>query len=920
MNTTRTLLALAITSTLAACGGSSSNNAPEFSQTSYEVSTAEDTVVESAVSATDNESVSYTVVNAAANGVFALNADGSFSYTPNADFNGSDSAVVQASDGDNTSQATVNFTVSAVNDAPVLTTTTVNVTTSSETATTLSVIDADNDDITFLLVQAPETGLLTLTPSGEVTYQAEELGIISGSFVISYTDGVVAEPIEATIDLKAALVTNEDKRTYYYSSEKSHIAKAESIKEGITDDVIQDDINANLAASYYFAGFDHKAQEIIDDISDVYSKAVAYRDSALALDSRGLFDKAAELRAFSESSYNLYLAEKGLDNISSSDSSFFLGLTRDYLSVNQVDEANRLLTTLKLYADGVREDEYDSTYGTFLTSFNQNADNAVEVYFTDKTEENYQLAVEAIQHFADLAEKTGYRIETSRGNYTGERSNRQRGVYLSYVITQFYNINAEEKAKEYMAKLLALYGEVGYDDDYVYDLGEYVDATRDHRTAYMFAISQMAGVFLRYYPNEEVNIPIKLVDEFGSSFYKSSARESLYSGTIINDVIAGNSIEAGVAEATAYYTDDYYLRGIFETLIESYSGDGAAIQLANLGFANDALAALGKVSDLIISDAYIDQQFSEVYITGRSGCFRLTELTVSFGGDAAAQAGVCEELVNEYYSLDSGQSTSDIIDTHNHLLHSYGLVGDAEKVSAISDIMLSEITKLEDIDDKVEEQLNLANSLLKYGLFVKSKEVLDLALVSLDTMIVSDDTEIVETALEHIEQYLLRNGLAVNTSLGFDSYVYAVKANVTNINDYSAFYQSVVSGIDSRVTALTTKVLTLSDNDIQDMMEDLIKVNFYSGQTAKVTELIANTANGDADKLSLNADLAEYYTTLDDFPATGVAAVDTDHDGLPNFFMTDVTDEAITASGLTLDEDSDNDGIADTADNTPLGE
>ncbi|MBQ4832120.1 cadherin-like domain-containing protein [Pseudoalteromonas sp. MMG010] len=918
MKTSRTLLALAITSTLTACGGGSDNSAPEFSQVSYSLSTSEDTAVEGSVSATDAKS--YTVVNAASNGVFSLNADGSFSYSPNADFNGSDSVVVQASDGSQTSQAAVNFTVTAVNDAPTLSTTAINVTTSAQTVATLDVIDVDGDDIVFTLVEAPQSGILTLSSTGEVTYQAEQLSAISGSFVVSYTDGVIEQPIEATIALQAAMVTNQDKLTYYYSSEKSHIAKAQSIKVNIADDATQDTINIDLAASYYFSGFDETGQSTIDEISDVYSKAKAYNASAEALDSRELFDKALELRELAEENYNLYLGEKGLNNINSSDAGFFLGLIRDYLAAGQTTEANRLLTSLKLYADAIREEEYDSTYGSFLTSFDENASIAVATYLSDKTEQNYQLAVEAIQHFAELAEQTGYRIETVSGNYTDEPSDRIKGVYLSYAITHFYNIDAEEETKEYMAKLLALYGEVNYDEDYVYELGEYVDATRDHRTSYMFAISELSGIFARYYPTAEVNIPIKLVDEFGSSFYQSSARENLYSSTIISDVIAGNGIEAGVASATTYYSDDFYLRGLFETLIESYSGDGAAIQLANLGYTSSALEILGKVSDLIISDSYINQQWSDVYVTGRSGCFRVTELTMSYGGDAQAQAQVCETLVNDYYGVDSGIATSDIISTQNHLLHTYAVVGDSEKVSAIADVMLTQIAILDDLEEQTEAYLDLANSLLKYAVFTKSKTVLDLALANIDTLIATDDTTLIEAALGYLELYLLNNGTVSNTSLGYDSYIYGVKANAINITDYVTFYQNAVESINSRVTSLTTKVLTLSDNDIQNMMEDLVKINFYSGQTTKVIELIAHDVNGDADKLALNANFAQYYTSYDDFPGSTIASVDTDHDGFPNFFMLDVSDDDIAASGLVLDEDSDNDGIVDTQDDTPLGD
>ncbi|RKX32780.1 MAG: hypothetical protein DRP71_11545, partial [Verrucomicrobia bacterium] len=54
------------------------------------------------------------------NGVLNLNADGSFDYTPNQDFNGSDSFTYRAFDGGGgSSPATVTLTVNAINDAPV---------------------------------------------------------------------------------------------------------------------------------------------------------------------------------------------------------------------------------------------------------------------------------------------------------------------------------------------------------------------------------------------------------------------------------------------------------------------------------------------------------------------------------------------------------------------------------------------------------------------------------------------------------------------------------------------------------------------------------------------------------------------------------------------------------------------------------
>ena len=60
-----------------------------------------------------------TVGTGPAHGSLTLNLDGSFTYTPNADFNGSDSFTYVADDGTYQGTGTVNITVNAVNDAPV---------------------------------------------------------------------------------------------------------------------------------------------------------------------------------------------------------------------------------------------------------------------------------------------------------------------------------------------------------------------------------------------------------------------------------------------------------------------------------------------------------------------------------------------------------------------------------------------------------------------------------------------------------------------------------------------------------------------------------------------------------------------------------------------------------------------------------
>ena len=72
----------------------------------------------------DTLTVNTTPFQAPANGTLLLNSNGTFTYQPNADFSGTDSFVYEISDAaGTTSQATVEITVEARNDSPVLTNT-----------------------------------------------------------------------------------------------------------------------------------------------------------------------------------------------------------------------------------------------------------------------------------------------------------------------------------------------------------------------------------------------------------------------------------------------------------------------------------------------------------------------------------------------------------------------------------------------------------------------------------------------------------------------------------------------------------------------------------------------------------------------------------------------------------------------------
>ena len=68
----------------------------------------------------DGNALTAALVTGPAHGTLTLNANGSFTYTPAANYNGADSFTYRANDGTaNSNTATVTLNVTAVNDAPV---------------------------------------------------------------------------------------------------------------------------------------------------------------------------------------------------------------------------------------------------------------------------------------------------------------------------------------------------------------------------------------------------------------------------------------------------------------------------------------------------------------------------------------------------------------------------------------------------------------------------------------------------------------------------------------------------------------------------------------------------------------------------------------------------------------------------------
>jgi hypothetical protein len=132
--------------------------------------------------------MTFSVVTDPANGSLSGTTP-DLTYTPAADFNGTDSFTYQASDGKAESNiATVSITVNAVNDAPLADNQAL--TTDEDTATTVTLTgsDVDSDPLTFSVVTDPAHGTLSGTASN-LTYTPDTDFNGTDSFSFQANDG-----------------------------------------------------------------------------------------------------------------------------------------------------------------------------------------------------------------------------------------------------------------------------------------------------------------------------------------------------------------------------------------------------------------------------------------------------------------------------------------------------------------------------------------------------------------------------------------------------------------------------------------------------------------------------------------------------------------------------------------------------------
>ncbi len=174
--------------------------------------TAANGVLKNDTDPNSSQTMTAAVVTQPAHGTLTLNANGSLIYTPTANYNGPDSFTYRVSDGiAQSSPATVNITVTAVNDAPVAAANSYNATQDTAlnvdqaTGVLANDTDAEGTALNATVVTQPQHGTVTLNTNGSFVYTPATDFTGLDSFTYRASDGAAqSSPATVTITIAAA--------------------------------------------------------------------------------------------------------------------------------------------------------------------------------------------------------------------------------------------------------------------------------------------------------------------------------------------------------------------------------------------------------------------------------------------------------------------------------------------------------------------------------------------------------------------------------------------------------------------------------------------------------------------------------------------------------------------------------------------
>lgn len=704
--------------------------------------------------------------------------------------------------------------------------------------------------------------------------------------VIDHTIALTSEDLLQTADAK---------REYFYASDLSPYYRAQRIFDGVLDDTVTDPVYAGIAEAMASNNRIDELNVILNtQIANPADQANAAQNVADVFLKQGKTGLALQYLDQAWSIYKPVIEAIEIANITKDQANFLQQLAGSYNDAGETGKGSEVLAPLTSYIAGVNG-TYSTTYAQIISAFNQQA-SALTTAAGDAglSAASVASAQQTLTILAQLADGLGPNGTTV--------CYKAKGSYYVSLAEYYRQLQKPDQVRVFINKFVALRSSSDcpntavQTDVYVDDL---VDAYLylDDLAGYNALVSSMTS------STANADAALLLVQAFSTAKNGNTADAIVQ----VTDAYDSNTI-SGLTSQLQWLTNVGINRG----------SPYLSVLLFNAGYTTEGAQVLDKAWEIATSNLYN----SSTNLTGITaswwGCPKVAQLTYDFVDQTLGKQRMqqCVSLADLY--INSGNDKAAYY-AYTHLINGLLLTGN-------SDLAVERFAYLNGIIENMADAdyITAARYILNYAL---PSGIIEAGLDFADI-----------TALQNSQMSRLNNLIsAANTET-------LRKAIATNAGKIGASYVETANGLQNRTiktgltdAGLADKIRTMRNavaavvNAAQPASAALTNSTNINNAFGTYAEMLSNARLYDdalaltrldlfsgSDANDLRTIVAEAIMAEDDFTGSAILARDYDLDGLPDFFEASASAADISASGITLDTDSDNDGITDTADSTPF--
>jgi len=737
------------------------------------------------------------------------------------------------------------------------------------------------------------------------------------------------------------LGSDEDaRRRYYYSSNASPINTVQLLFEGVTDANITDELQVALAeANVRAARIDEANFIAATQVFGTAKQADAYEqigDRILDLPGSDLADARDAYRA--ALALRLDIVEtKGVANLDGDDLAGLQTLIgspdQGFIAIGDDESIAEASAVIDEFIDIVGGGEYTSAYARAVLSLRRYAEDLVEralaaglndAGLNGGAEQAVDQVAAAVRD-ANAAQHSGSACS----------EHQESGNEAHYLLRGIYMLDAAD-----------LYRQLGLNADVVAVLED--DLALLQPTNY-------AKCRLETYGDDIVEILTSIgeteraqdyIDNMLDADWKEEAEAAMALALADVERDAGN-IEEAVDIILTQTTGSRAPRDIMFNLVYTQSNTrGLGGVLVDRGDYTQAKIAIDAAWDYYQSDAYQDYAASqddgaayEVYLN--LSALRIVDLYAKAGysDEAFAVLAALDTVVDDQVSGTPALRAEALIEMGRQYSYSGDdATADARLASARS--VLDSISTPDDAITLMRELNRAQRDLSRYG----EGELFDAAeavRARVDDLCCDGvpDEELAEARRVQADNLIDLGSDLVDASYHLRALQWQAIRDGGDATTYNAHLATAINRARETLLAAASVTDTIANAD--DRVSDYGFITQYLavlGEHDDVADVLARIENApDRNDKAVNAAQAllraNPYSMVSDFPvrvtdgavpidfqttAAPFARIDTDNDGLPNFFSPLADEATVTESGLMLDDDSDGDGTSDATDRTPL--